>query len=322
MHAVKKYPLPPHFKIRHLWHLISVLIFYLEACVLIVRKKRNTKAVVVFDRILGILPLIVARITRTKTVFIENNIWPWSYRGEYRPEVYYLQIALGKLAIRNTSILFANSESIKDGMHAVGIKEPAIHILPSGIDSKSVPRRNRKRDRIAPLEVLYAGRLVEERGADMLEDIIRKTLSSSQNIRFTIAGGGPLLDNLRALEFEYNSDRVRVLNQVSHSTVKQLMSVSDIVLFISKNENYPSLALLESMLIGCPVIATDVGSTKTFVQDRKNGLLAKPTPGFISDAILFAAESFNLIDIMGDNARLTAMQSDWSIVSSIFLQYI
>ena len=291
--------------------------FYLDACarILILSKKIGT--VVVFDKFLGILPMFLARIIRKKTLYMEYSIWPWCYSSSYRSIVFWIHIAFWKVVIRLVSAITVNSPAIRKDMIAFGTPSSKVSIVPTGIETTCTNKKEkRKKERFV---VLYLGRLVKERGADLLPSIISVVLKSRRDTLFRIVGGGPLFEPIRDFVREHRLEKsVELLDQKSRKEAIELMKQSDVAIFVSKNENYGSLALLECMSAGCPVIATDVGSTREIIVDRINGILVDPKPYSIAEAILDLSENNSLATMISHGGRLTAEEYHWEQVARKF----
>jgi glycosyltransferase involved in cell wall biosynthesis len=113
--------------------------------------------------------------------------------------------------------------------------------------------------------VLYAGQLVTHKG-------VRRILQAARHlphIPFILIGQGELTD-------EINGARLPNLHLLPHSnttTVFKHISQAAFTLCPSLwNENQP-YAILESFLMGKPVIATNIGGIPEIVKHRQNGLL-------------------------------------------------
>lgn len=314
--ASKIYPIPPYFKFSSIPHYISMILYNLDASRRVLFLD-STCTVVVFDKFFGVIPLIAAGLTGKKRIYMEYNIWPWTYKISKRSLFHKLNILFGRLATQISSTITVNSPSIGDGMISNGIDANKISIIPTGIDISEIKflktNSNKKK-----LRILYVGRLVEERGADLLPGIINLVLNTNESVFFTIVGGGPLFRKIKESLDADSGKNVELLGQVTREKVIEFINDADAMLFISKNENYGSLALLECMAIGCPVIATDVGSTANIIIDRWNGYLANPDAFSIANAIVQLADNRHLLTQMRTNSRQIAECYNWDIVASLF----
>ena len=106
------------------------------------------------------------------------------------------------------------------------------------------------------------------------------------------------------------SDQVRFLGVVSD--VRTVLAASDISVIPSTSETF-SMAMLEALAMGVPIVATDVGGAAEAVTHQVTGLLV--TAGD-SDAL---ASAFELM-IQNDDARLAMSEFGRHVVASKFSQ--
>ncbi|MBX2943798.1 MAG: glycosyltransferase [Cyclobacteriaceae bacterium] len=78
---------------------------------------------------------------------------------------------------------------------------------------------------------------------------------------------------------------VKYLGDVNHSDMPDLMRAIDLFVLPSYNEGL-SNAVIEAMATGLPVIATDVGGHREFINSGKNGILIEPNNTVILAKVL------------------------------------
>lgn len=297
---------------------LSMLIYYIEATLYLIRNGNLFDRIIVFDKFQGLVPLIVARILGIASVYMEYNIWPWSYDQTERSLIFSIQVFFGRLITRIANKVTGNSPDILRGMIRLGIPK-RIDLVPTGIDAENLMASSARNIPSQNFLVLYSGRLVMERGADMLPEIIHKVTESSPSYRFIIAGGGLLLKTIESkIKLKNLHDFVEILGQVNHSQVLLLMQQVHVTLFISPQENYGSLALLECLAHGCPVIATNVGSTSELIRDRYNGFLTPATSDHIAQALLDLEFRKEKLSEMSSNCTATAKEFSWEMIANRF----
>jgi glycosyltransferase involved in cell wall biosynthesis len=94
---------------------------------------------------------------------------------------------------------------------------------------------------------------------------------------FVIAGGGDLLDQVRAKA----PSNVSV---IGWAKAEDLFGATDIILSTSENEGMP-VALIEAQLAGKPVVATDVGSLSEVILNHETGVITNKNAGSIAAAL-------------------------------------
>jgi glycosyltransferase involved in cell wall biosynthesis len=132
------------------------------------------------------------------------------------------------------------------------------------------------------LLLLTVGRLTIQKGHTVLLDAISKLKGTK--IMFAFAGDGPQLEVLQKKAGTLGvNDRVRFLGV--RNDINELLLSADVFVQPSLWEGL-SLALLEALLAGLPVIATRVEGVVDVVEDGVSALLVPPNdPSALDDAI-------------------------------------
>lgn len=119
------------------------------------------------------------------------------------------------------------------------------------------------------IKILYAGRLIEDKGILLLEEAYKTLKKKYFNIKLFIAGDGPLYKKLK------QNEKIVMLGKLEHEDMMKQYITSDIFINPSYSEGLPT-TVLEAGLMKCAVVATDVGGTAEIIEDGKEGLLCKP----------------------------------------------
>ena len=110
--------------------------------------------------------------------------------------------------------------------------------------------------------VLWLGRFTQVKRPDKVIEIARLL----PKIRFVMAGGGELLDKVKA-------SAPGNVSFVGFQDKNEMWSIADIALSTSDSEGMP-LSLIEAQMAGVPVVSTDVGSVSEILEDGITGYLA------------------------------------------------
>src|SRR5208337_2745655 len=118
------------------------------------------------------------------------------------------------------------------------------------------------------------GRLHEQKGYDDLIRAARLIVDERPNVRFAIAGDGPMRADLEALIRSLNlTERFQLCG--FRSDISNFVSALDLFVSSSRWEGLP-IAVVESMLLRRPVVATDVGGVAEVVKPGATGYLVPP----------------------------------------------
>jgi glycosyltransferase involved in cell wall biosynthesis len=126
------------------------------------------------------------------------------------------------------------------------------------------------------VKILFAATLIERKGCKYLIDAFKKLTARFENISLTVAGGGPLLNEMKKRAENLNiSDHIIFTGVVAHSDMLKYMASCDIFIMPSWDEAF-GVVYLEAMSQKKPVIGTEDEGITDVVIDGVNGLLVKP----------------------------------------------
>jgi glycosyltransferase involved in cell wall biosynthesis len=125
--------------------------------------------------------------------------------------------------------------------------------------------------------LLTVSRLDPEKNPLLLLDVIAGLRREDPRWRLTIAGDGPLRDELigRAAELGLQ-DVVTLVGEVTNGpALWELYRSADVFLHVSRTEGLPQV-LVEAQAAGVPVVATAVGGVPEAIRHGRTGLLIGP----------------------------------------------
>lgn len=126
-------------------------------------------------------------------------------------------------------------------------------------------------------------RLVPKNGIQFAVEAMPNILEKNPNARLVAIGWGPLDVYLKNRAKELGVlDKIFFIGRVENFQLRQLLSLADVVLFPSTAES-TSIACLESMSLGKPIVASNVGGYPEMVEDGGNGYLVNLTDNLNSD---------------------------------------
>lgn len=145
--------------------------------------------------------------------------------------------------------------------------------------------------------VMQAGTLREHKAFDVSIQAAR-ILASHKDIIFLFLGDGPEKEKLRELARDLKN--VEFLGR--RSDMGNWFQVSDCLILPSREEGLGSV-LLEAMLAGVPVVASNIGGIPDLVKERETGLLVDANdPQALADRILELYSRPELRRFLSENA--------------------
>ena len=215
-----------------------------------------------------------------------------------------------RLLGRVTDLSLAVSQGVRDYLIEPGGLDPArVRVVPNGVDLERL-RQHRPRNEVRRELGLTSGARVvglvarlDHWGKGHREFFAAlSALKERYPIEALIIGGGRRAEEMRQLVADLGlAGRVHFLGQ--RPDIPDLLSALDIFVLPSHSEGV-SLALLEAMAAGLPVIATRVGGLPEVVTDGVNGLLMPPQdPEALAQALARLLDDPALAKELGENAR-------------------
>ncbi len=193
------------------------------------------------------------------------------------------------------------SAASDDVLRGMGIGEDRIGRWDRGVDlSRFSPQRRVEGLMPGAITVLYAGRLTNEKGADLLADAFLAARERDPRLHLALAGGGPEEDMLR----ERLGEHATFLGWLEGNELAVAYASADIFLFASRTDTFGQV-LLEAQASGLAVVAVAEGGPISIVTDRATGRLCPP------DAHALAAAVTELADQPSQRERLarTALEA-------------
>jgi len=174
------------------------------------------------------------------------------------------------------------SDYMKDEVQRVfQVPEDKIRVIPNGVEPSRFAIQENKAQRefyAAPNEqiVFYVGRLVREKGVQVLLDAIPKILFHCPKTKFIIAGKGPHEEELRRqASLLHVWQRIYFTGYIDNELRNSLYSWADVAVFPSLYEPFGIVAL-EAMAALTPVVVSDTGGLMEIVSHGVDGLKAYP----------------------------------------------
>jgi len=194
-----------------------------------------------------------------------------------------------------------------------------IQVIPNGVDtSMFCPDAARRRD-TEVVRLICAGRLIERKGQQYLIHAVAELKRRGRASELLIVGTGDNEPTLRRQVKELGlEDVVHFAGFIDWENMPQLYQTSDIFVLPSFNEGM-SIALLEAMAAGLPVVVTDTGGTQELVNG--NGLVIPwAEPAALADALVRLAECIDLRQSMGAMSREIACRFNWNKTAERYLE--
>jgi glycosyltransferase involved in cell wall biosynthesis len=200
--------------------------------------------------------------------------------------------------------VIANSQSIKDGLQKAGIE---------GIDMvwNGVPERLPVKPISIPPRVVFAGRLIQEKGVDVLIGSFVKISERYPDARLVIAGDGPQMGHLKTLARRLNlMEKILFTGYLSQPEMEKRFESAWIQVIPSRCLEACPLTAMEAMMRGTAVVASDIGGLGEIIRASGTGVLVPPgDPDALARVILHLIDDRQRCGQMGMAGRRFALKS-------------
>lgn len=243
--------------------------------------------------------LAAAAVRVPVVVTTEHNVDTWK-------RSYHL--ALDRALAPAATHLVAVSGEVRGFYEARGVGRGRWRVVHNGVDVGAAPRRERgeafralgldEADRVVGLVC----RLVPAKAPEVFLHALALAAARVPALRGLVVGDGPSRAEAEALARRLGLAE-RVVFAGLRRDVPDLLPGLDALVFSSLREGL-SMAMLEAMAAGVPVVATAVGGTPELITHGVTGLLVAPgRPEDLADAVVSLLEDAPAADRLRDAAR-------------------
>ena len=146
------------------------------------------------------------------------------------------------------------------------------------------------------LHYIATGSLIHRKGFDLLVKAFAKADLDKACWKLDIVGGGPERGKLQKMIDEAGlSANITLVGQHTKTEIAAMLQQSDVFVLPSRNENF-SVAVLEALACGLPVIASICGGIRECIDERNGLLFPVDDVDMLTKALQQMQESHNKYD--------------------------
>jgi glycosyltransferase involved in cell wall biosynthesis len=188
------------------------------------------------------------------------------------------------------------------------LRRKSIEVISNAVSTiSSLPDEERisvrKELSISPSQpvLITVGRFVPPKSYEDLVDAFAKLLDEHPNTVLIMIGDGPLFSRVKAHITSLNlQESVRLLGE--RDDVPRFLASSDVYVSSSIWEGLP-MAVLEAMMAGLPVVATEVGDIPRIIDSSVGRVVPASKPKLLASAIEFLLDNDSARKKMGIAAQ-------------------
>jgi len=217
-----------------------------------------------------------------------------------------------KLALARFKKIIAVSNYTKSLALKAGVDESKISVIHNSSNEAFFCHKNQELSRLKRKLatdrkiILFVGNLIKIKGVYTLLEAFRILSNSIPGLLLLLIGQGEEKENLESLAASYHLDRnIKFLGWLPQKDLPEIYNAADIFVLPSMTEGH-SVALLEAMAVGLPIVASSTGGNLETIQDGVNGYLFKTgDPEDLADKLGVIINDNNLRRIMSEESSKT-----------------
>ncbi|MCE4607096.1 MAG: glycosyltransferase family 4 protein [Desulfurococcales archaeon] len=231
-------------------------------------------------------------------------------------ELNYRRKRMAKYAVKRADILTAVSSIVKRDLEEITNEKYKVYLTPNCVRLEEWGRTDRMYD--GDPVISFISRLTERKNPLLVIEAFKSILKQAPQARLYIAGWGPLeqkvLEEIRKKELK---GKAIFLGSLEKPQVRALLASSDLFLMPGRREAF-SIATLEALALGVPVVGFGNTGLEDIVTHGENGYLAYNIDEFIRYSVAIVSD-YQLRKAMSAKARVSAEKFD---CRKVVLEYI
>jgi glycosyltransferase involved in cell wall biosynthesis len=225
---------------------------------------------------------------------------------------------------KDCSAMTVVSQSMREEVEHLNLSPKFLDVIPMGVDMqvRFTPCSDTRRSHA---EILFVGRLIEQKGLKYLIDALNFILPTRPDTFLTIAGFGPDADARReqvdALKLQ---GRVNFLGAVRQEELPDLYRRAAVCVVPSVKREGLGLVAVEASACGCPVIIGEAAGVRELLGDTAADICVDPRDSrAMAGAIMSVLDDPSKASARAMVIRRTAAQQiDWQVVTDRYASVI
>jgi len=228
---------------------------------------------------------LVCWLRRRRFVATWHEVWGPAYWRQYLGYAGIAAAAVERLAARMPDEIVAVSElTARRLREQLGVRRP-VHAIPLGVALAPI---DAARPSSAGADVLYAGRLLENKNVDVVLRAVAACAHTGRPVKCMIIGEGPEREGLEKLAAELGISAQTIFSDfVSYEELYGRMKSSGLLAQLSTREGF-GLVVLEANACDIPVITVrhPDNAAQHLIATGSNGLVVNLDPDEVAQAML------------------------------------
>lgn len=198
-------------------------------------------------------------------------------QGLHTPEQNYINQIEWWLTYEAWKVIVCSRHMVHEVKQLFNLPQDKIRLIPNGINMAKYSQAPLKNVSFGSGKIVFfVGRLVKEKGVQVLLEAAPQIIAAEPEVRFFIAGKGPMEEQLKAQAKSLKIESwVSFLGYISEEQKITLLKQAQVAVFPSLYEPF-GIVVLEAMAAGVPVVAADTGGMGEIISHGISGLKVWP----------------------------------------------
>ena len=297
--------------IRNPWQVLYFTVFILPA----IWKERFD---IIDCNVFPYLPFFPVRFfslfRRIPMVVTWQEVWDtywYKYLGLFKG---HLARFIERVVIRLSHNIIAHSLTTRQELVRCKVNESDIRMIPNGIDVETIDEIPAS---IQVYDVVFLGRLIRDKNADLLIKSISIVKSEFKEVKCFIIGSGPEKEALVSLSEELDlKDNIIFKDGMAHQEVVSYLKSCKVFVLPSTREGF-GIVVLEAMACGLPVVTVNhpMNAAAELIRDNENGFLCGLSPEEIGEKITLLLRQEELRNRLSRAAFNSVKEYTWDRIA-------
>ncbi|MEN6329380.1 MAG: glycosyltransferase family 4 protein [Methanobacteriaceae archaeon] len=220
---------------------------------------------------------------RSRLIITLHEVWG-DYWYHYLGRVGIMGKAVEKVMVHLTDNLI--TVSAKTYRDLQKLRKVDARMIPNGLDFERIQRLQSSPP---DTELIFAGRLISEKGVDLLIRSLPLVKKIRPDLKCSITGDGPERDNLEKLTAKLNLEgTVKFTGFLKdHDELLKIMKSSEVLVLPSKREGF-GMVVLEANACGLPAVVVNhpMNAAVELIKNDENGFIVEASETALAEGII------------------------------------
>lgn len=224
-------------------------------------------------------------------ISLHGQLMPWAF-GRHRIRKSFMMRLSERRRLERAAAVICTSPLEQRTFNTFGLSTPTT-MVPNVVELRDVNRseaRERFRTRWSlgsSFVLLFAGRIVANKGLDITIEALHRMLNAGRNVRLVVAGpiedqsGGLAKRRIQELRIR---DRVTWVGHLREAEYVDAICGADVFVLNSKSENF-AIGVAEALGYGCPVVLSDNIGVADWIRSYNAGVVVRRVPEATAESI-------------------------------------